>query len=406
MAWMRSVDRWLGWLLFTTAAGLLVACGGGGGGDYGGGSANTGGGGGGAMLEATFDSIQANIFTPICTACHIGAAAPQGLRLDAANSYGLLVGVASSEQPGTVRVDPGDPDGSYLIQKLEGTAAVGNRMPLNQAPLTQAQIDVIRQWITDGALRDAPAMPTEPIRVSSLSPLPGSSFTTLPGSITAIFDRDLDAGSVTNASFTLERSGGDGTFSDGNETALALSPTVPLANPATASADLSTLASVADTYRVRLLGTGGAPILDLGANALDGEFSGAFPSGDGTAGGDFEATFTVVDVQPNLQSIQDNVFTPTCSNNGCHTGPTSNALPAGMDLTSAAASHASLVGVASLQEVTLERVTAGDPDASYLIRKLEGNGAAGTQRMPFGGPYLDQDTIDAIRQWVTDGANP
>jgi len=406
----RSVGCLLRCVLLATAAGSLAACGGGGGGgSYGGGSADTGGGGGGgggAMLEATFDSIQANVFTPICTACHIAATAPQGLRLDAANSYGLLVGVASSEQPGILRVDPGNPDASYLIQKLEGTAAVGSRMPLNQAPLTQTQINVIRQWITDGAQRDAPAMPTAPIRVSSLSPLPESSFTTLPGSVTVIFDRDLDAASVTAASFTLERSGGDGTFGDGNETALALNPTVPLANPSTAAADLSALASLADTYRVRLLGTGGAPILDLDANALDGEFGGTFPSGDGAAGGDFEATFTIVEVQPNLQSIQDNVFTPTCANNGCHSGPTSNVLPAGMDLTSAAASHASLVGVTSLQDAMLERVTAGDPDASYLIRKLEGNVAAGTERMPFGGPYLDQGTIDAIRQWVAAGANP
>jgi hypothetical protein len=407
MACTRSLTQPLRWLLLTAAIGLLAACGGGGGG-YGGGSANTGGGGGGggAMLEATFDSIQANVFTPICTACHIGAAAPQGLRLDAVNSYGLLVGVASSEQPGVLRVDPGDPDASYLIQKLEGTAAVGNRMPLNQAPLTQTQIDAIRQWIIDGAQRDAPAMPTEPIRVSSLSPLPDSSFTALPGSITALFDRDLDATSVTSASFTLERSGGDGTFEDGNEVALALNPTVPLANPATASADLSALPSVADTYRVRLLGTGGASILDLDANALDGEFGGAFPSGDGTAGGDFTATFSVVDVQPNLQSIQDNVFTPTCANNGCHTGPTSSVLPAGMDLTSAAASHASLVGVTSLQDPALERVSVADPSASYLIRKLEGDQAAGTERMPFGGPYIDQDTIDAIRQWIAAGADP
>ncbi|HSG66915.1 MAG TPA: hypothetical protein VLD39_18045, partial [Gammaproteobacteria bacterium] len=121
-------------------------------------AAGCGGGGGGGsstpyvppgdrdVLEATWVSIQAEVFTPICTACHIGASAPQGLRLDAANSYGLLVGVPSSEQAGILRVAPGDPDASYLIQKLEGTAAVGNRMPLNGTPLPQADINIIRQW--------------------------------------------------------------------------------------------------------------------------------------------------------------------------------------------------------------------------------------------------------------------
>jgi hypothetical protein len=352
---------------------------------------------------ATFDSIQANVFTPICTACHIGASAPQGLRLDAANSYALLVGAASAERPSILRVAPGDPSNSYLIQKLEGTAAVGNRMPLNRTPLSQADINMIRQWITNGAPKDAPANPTAPIRVSSLSPLPGSSHLTLPSSLTAIFDRDVDAASVTNVSFVLERSGGDGTFNDGNEVAIAVNPTVPLANPSTASVDLGAVASVADTYRVRLIGTAGAPILDLDANALDGEFAGTFPSGDATQGGDFEATFIVVELQPTLQSIQDNLFTPTCSNNGCHSGPTGNVLPAGMDLTSASASFASLVGVASLQAPAVQRVAPGDPDNSYLIQKLEGTGM--NERMPFGGPYLQQGTIDVVRQWITDGAN-
>jgi hypothetical protein len=378
-------------------ASLAAGCGGSGG-DGGGG----GGGGGGAQLMATFDSIQAQVFTPICTACHTGASAPQGLRLDAANSYGLLVGVASAEQPAILRVEPGDPDNSYLIQKLEGTAAVGNRMPLNGTPLPQADIDIIRQWITDGALRNAPT-PTDPIKVSSLSPLPDSSRLTLPSSVTAIFDRELDASSVTSASFILERSGGDGVFTDGNEVVVNVNPTVPLANPSTATLDLGAVASIADTYRVRLIGSGGAPILDLDANALDGEFSGTFPSGDDAAGGDFEATFEVVELEPTLQSIQDNLFSVTCSNSGCHSGPAGDTLPTGMDLTSANASFASLVGVASLQEAALQRVEAGDPDNSYLIQKLEGTGSM--ERMPFGGPYLDQASIDVIRQWITDGAN-
>src|SRR5690606_745314 len=63
--------------------------GGGGGGNGGGGGGNGGGGGGnggGATLEPTFASIQQNVLSPICTACHVGANAPAGLRLDAANS--------------------------------------------------------------------------------------------------------------------------------------------------------------------------------------------------------------------------------------------------------------------------------------------------------------------------------
>ena len=48
-------------------------------------------------------------------------------------------------------VAAGNPDGSYLIQKLEGRASVGARMPLGGPYLDAATIGVIRQWISSGA---------------------------------------------------------------------------------------------------------------------------------------------------------------------------------------------------------------------------------------------------------------
>ncbi len=102
-----------------------------------------------------------------------------------------------------------------------------------------------------------------------------------------------------------------------------------------------------------------------------------------------------------LSQIQAQVFTPMCS--GCHSGPTSSSLPSGMNLSSAAASHAALVNVASLQ-VALDRVEPGDPDNSYLIRKLEGGPGISGSRMPQGGPFLDQPMVDMIRQWISDNA--
>ncbi len=358
----------------------------------------------GALLPE-FDSIQANVLTPICTSCHVGATAPLGLRLDEANSYALLVGRASVQQPGLLRVDPGNPDASYLIRKIEGTAATGGRMPLGGPPLPQADIDVIRQWIAAGAQRNPAPPPAAPVRVTSLDPLPGSDVPMLPMTITAIFDRELNATSVDSNTFLVERSGGDGTFGDGNEVAVTPdSVTVPPANPQTAIFDMSSATPVADDYRITLVGTGGTVILDLGGNALDGEFSGSFPSGDGNGGGDFVAGFSVAGLQPTLLSIQDNVFTPVCS--GCHSGPASsdvNDLPAGMDLSSLSLSFMSLVDVPSLQDGAFDRVEPGDPDASYLIQKLEGTASTGG-RMPFGGPFLPQSDIDVIRQWIDDGA--
>ena len=105
-----------------------------------------------------------------------------------------------------------------------------------------------------------------------------------------------------------------------------------------------------------------------------------------------------------LSQIQAKVFGPTCSIGGCHTGPTSNALPSGMNLTSTANSFAALVNVPSLQIPAIDRIEPGDPDNSYLIQKIEGAPGIVDQRMPEGGPFLDQATIDMIRQWVTEGA--
>ena len=75
-----------------------------------------------------------------------------------------------------------------------------------------------------------------------------------------------------------------------------------------------------------------------------------------------------------------------------------------MNLTSAANSHANLVNIASLQQGNVLRVAPGDPDASYLVRKVQGTAGISGQRMPLVGPPLDQATIDQIRSWIAAGA--
>src|SRR2546425_8033626 len=116
-----------------------------------------GGGGGSAPpatgLAPTLDSIQANVFSVSCalSGCHTGAGAPFGLRLDLGFSYGNLINVPSPRDSNLIRVVPGDPDASFLIQKLQGTQTLGNRMPDGGPYLTTATVNVIRQWIQDGA---------------------------------------------------------------------------------------------------------------------------------------------------------------------------------------------------------------------------------------------------------------
>ncbi len=104
-------------------------------------------------MGPTLTSIQANIFNPICTPCHTGASAPQGLALDEGVARQNLVSVPSREMPNMVRIYPGYPDSSYLVWKIEGRSEIiGGRMPFQLPPLHPEQIDAIKGWIAGGAL--------------------------------------------------------------------------------------------------------------------------------------------------------------------------------------------------------------------------------------------------------------
>jgi hypothetical protein len=115
-------------------------------------------------LRPAFSSIQKQIFEtddssgrPACVQCHNagGQFFAGGLNLEQAVAYGNLVNVASRDKPGETRVIPGDAESSYLIHKLEGRSTIaGARMPFSGPYLTAGQIDVIKQWIDEGAAND------------------------------------------------------------------------------------------------------------------------------------------------------------------------------------------------------------------------------------------------------------
>ena len=98
--------------------------------------------------------IQTNVFTPICTECHTpGGPGPMPLTSEQV-SFDNLVNVASVEVA-LERVEPFDPEASYIVHKVEGRPTiVGTRMPPPPRPmLTQEQIDAIIGWIQLGAPR-------------------------------------------------------------------------------------------------------------------------------------------------------------------------------------------------------------------------------------------------------------
>ena len=114
-------------------------------------------------LVPTFDSIRQEIFETTdvagrvsCVTCHTNAGRnpAAGLNL-AVDPYAALVNVASTQKRELLRVNPGDPENSYLVHKLEGRSGiVGLRMPFSGPPhMTSGQIDVVKRWIEIGAPR-------------------------------------------------------------------------------------------------------------------------------------------------------------------------------------------------------------------------------------------------------------
>ena len=102
-------------------------------------------------LQPTLSSIQSVVFDASCIGHHGDHATEAGLDLTAGQSYANLVNVPST-QVALNLVTRNDAENSYLIHKLDGRAGiVGVRMPVGAAALSNAQIDVIKQWINAGA---------------------------------------------------------------------------------------------------------------------------------------------------------------------------------------------------------------------------------------------------------------
>jgi CHRD domain-containing protein len=83
------------------------------------------------------------IFNTSCaiSACHVtGSTAP--MSLEAGSSFASLVNL----------VVPGNSATSYLLRRLNGD--ILPRMPLNRAPLSATDLDLIRKWIDTGALNN------------------------------------------------------------------------------------------------------------------------------------------------------------------------------------------------------------------------------------------------------------
>lgn len=235
--------------------------------------------------DSQFTRIQQTVLTPVCTQCHQGATAPLGLRLDAANSYAMLVGAPSVQVPSLLRVEPGVPDDSYLVHKVQGTAAVGGRMPLGGPPLSQAAIDLIRSWIATGA--PPPPSAVAGFAVKSSAPAPAETAGAPLPALTLVFSAPVDASLA--AAGTVELAAMDGSPPAGGigpePRALPAGVAVSATNPTVVTVTpVEPLAS--GRYRLRIRGAGPTALADVHARVLDGD-------GDGAPGGDYLLNFEV-----------------------------------------------------------------------------------------------------------------
>jgi hypothetical protein len=221
-------------------------------------------------LTPDFQSIQDNVFTPICTRCHSGAGAPEGLQLDAAHSYALLVGVPSTEVPTTLRVKPGDPTSSYIIQKLQNSSGiVGAQMPFGGPYLPQSTIDVIQQWISEGALAPAAAGAgtMAALAVTATTPVDRTAMTAPLMTIAVGLNQEPDA-SFLNGAVRVQNVSAEPVDipvqiarAAGNPATVLLTPVTPL---------------LPGAYRVTLRGGGHEALTAIGGASLPADYSFTF----------------------------------------------------------------------------------------------------------------------------------
>jgi hypothetical protein len=99
--------------------------------------------------DVSFSNDVSPIFRGACDRCHVpGAEGFQQSGLDLSTYSSLRVGGGRSLD--AIVVD-GEPCASVLWQKLGPAPPFGARMPRDDAALQDAQIDLIHDWIAEGA---------------------------------------------------------------------------------------------------------------------------------------------------------------------------------------------------------------------------------------------------------------
>ncbi len=311
--------------------------------------------------QPTLTYLQKNVFDVNCavSGCHDSASAAQGLNLSSGHSLVSLFGVPSFQMPEMDLIEPGDPANSYLMHKLQGTGN-GSPMPSGQPQLSQENIDAVSAWIT-----------------SLQGPQP---------TLAWIQENILNV----SCAYSGCHDGPNGDQGLNLTAGYSVADTVNVRSTQITTLDLIEPGNADASYFMRKL---------EGANIIGARMPWLSPA---LTQEKIDAVRTWIDnmnqssLEPTLESIQTNVFNMSCALGGCHN---STSMMFGLDL-SDGTSLGALVNVPSIQIPSLKLIEPGDPDNSYIIRKLEGTGSGSP--MPAGGrPQLSQNDINIIKQWIT-----
>jgi hypothetical protein len=382
------------------------------------------------------------IFEAKCMPCHSGEDPAAGLALDIVqNSIEALFGAGGegrrSTQVGDLLVAAGNPDASYLIEKIEAVEQrplVGDRMPPPPAsPLPRRVVADLRRWINEGARianenlpppPPPPALPAEgfaatffarmrfvlsdpalgeieSVLIDPPAPIPlrliGPRLTVPAGEFETI---TIPGGDFGDVDIDVRENGG-GTIgrADGSiELAvtfiqIALDGAVEVHMPVM----LTTGAASGGPFTAQ-----GAPLDPIGGTLkLVGVAT--IPPDTPVIGGDpvlveLEGSVTpLIPAVPRLTDEIQPIFNASCALANCHVGDGA----AELNL-EAGRAFAELVEIPSTQVEGL-LVAPGNLEVSYLFEKIVSEMPQAGDRMPIGN-ILDPLEVEAIRQWITGGA--
>jgi hypothetical protein len=162
----------------------------------------------------TLEEIQRTVIVERCSGqpglCHNGQFEPN--LSTTANTYAYLVNRPALENGARLRVDPGDPDSSFIIDKLRNRN-VQTQMPLGAEPLAAEEITMIEDWISAGALREPgaddpvvlnnPPLPPEVGVYNGATRLDGVGATGVPRNVPITFRHSVSDFETADASIPL-----------------------------------------------------------------------------------------------------------------------------------------------------------------------------------------------------------